>query len=704
MEIHKTEEKVVNIINLQENPVRLDQDFTLSTDGEFKTDCIDFPEHLRESFLRSKILPGFTKGALKNVLYYSSTMVRLYEVTVNKISLLFRAEIESEELQNFFDQGEFREQISKIMVDQTKQESTIELILVGRENNSKGLNFKFCFKTGDLLDAQIHEIDNLVGIEKLIPIEIDEEKRKKSEFLLKNLYFYGTESEEFEADFHTKHLIFRSKETTSSVQWPKQLVFKKWLDLENLIYSSIAAEKKLYPQQVNNLSLEIREKCRLEWGNYLRASVNPFLRTRAKLTLLIIESSSHIFFFLFDLRRRKMLKQSSLSLLDLLDEDQIAKILENDSLWKRESEEAEEMEDLNETIRFDLMKEVYLEDSKSTILSLGLNGVSTRIKIEDIFNKKQPACPKVTEKSKFWPNNFSKNQFVKLFGNGPRILVRCAPRDPDSLLSPLGWLDPNTLEEEKLKGFEESELYARMNNIEEDKMNLTQRLTDNRLLIISPYFACIFDFEEGELIASLSVDAEEMTGADLPELYDIIAEPSLRSVRLKRVGRLKDGRIVHHMTKTHYLKEYFNLCEIQPGYAKQKLFRLSSGNYLYLTAQCSHEYHEERKENRTGYLVSLEIDPNSLEVLKVRKKRENGFISDLFSDEEVYQISDFFIFSAELRSHAKELLPPLKASESGVFELRNKSRLILSTLDFEILDFFKTTQLWKNGIKSISLR
>ena len=703
MESVKHKQESVKVNELEGEPVEIDLNRVREVEVELQKQVIEFPGGAVQTFTRvTKILEGFTEGALKNIITVSERFIWLYSVTLDAITLLCCTEIEGDRVKRFFKKNLLTANQS-ILLHRSK--SSIVQLIFG--NLGKTVTLKFCGKNGKLLKTQISNIQKNSHLEG---IRIRKLGRENS-YQAQSFYLDGKKD-----SVGTRHLglnhIYR---TTLDDKNDYGLDFKKWMSLDKIITRPMKNEKKIFENQLklSTISQEIKDE--LKFSEEFRRSMHPFNTNNHSVFLLILSSSSHIFFFLIDLRRRKLLKRSSLSLLDLLTKEQIEEIQDEGERAEVEQEEGQDYvwfdtidsdsySDEEERGDFEITDETFIQGSRTIIVTARFNGVNFRIRREDIFDKVVSAH-EASLLGKRW-FGFEKNSLLSLEG-GLRILTRSSgDDDPTSSSRTLKWLNPETLEEEKIEGLEETDFYWRINCYQGDReSHMYDLISSNRLLIIGPTFALIYDISEHRQITTFTTDYEMTPLEKQPKLDRLHIESFEDYLRVYRLAKLEDDQVVVHKVKSIYPKEHFQDFTFWKLDSEYKKFRLPSGNYHYLNKDSIRRRVDKNRSQEAKRFFSLEIDPHSLEVVKSRKvdqnNRQNRKLS-FFGVEQIHFVSNYFIFPALVERHINRSTKQTVIGYSqGKFSSYPRD-LILTNLDFEMLDHSSQAKFTRGGIKAIS--
>ena len=284
---------------------------------------------------------------------------------------------------------------------------------------------------------------------------------------------------------------------------------------------------------------------------------------------------------------------------------------------------------------------------------------------------------------------------MKPIGDEGRLLTRFTGQDYHPDLRPLAWIDLDSLEEEKLKGLEECELFVSINHYENRKGYrecLHVSLGENRLLIISPFTASIFDFSEGKLIASLNTDFEDTKFAQKGLEGEIYVTSDQKVLKLLRTKRLKNGKTIVQKSKLFHLHLYLKGVHPLQVENKPRIVQLQTGNYL-LEIELNFDKREKSGSiSAESDLVYLEIDGKTLEQLSWRIKKEIKALERVEEIQQIYTLSNYLIFAAELKDKNQGQSED-EDDEFFYFQRQCHSNLILAALDFEILDYCETATL-----------
>ena len=150
METQEVKESIIRIQDLKKvEPLCINlEEVGVGQEGlGLSLENIEIPPQFNQKFTpNARILDGFIQGALKNIINFSESMIWVYEVSRNSITLLSYTAIEGEELRKIFQEESF-EVNNKVISDQ-ENFSSVQLIF---EKLQKEVNLRFDYKSGKLL-------------------------------------------------------------------------------------------------------------------------------------------------------------------------------------------------------------------------------------------------------------------------------------------------------------------------------------------------------------------------------------------------------------------------------------------------------------------------------------------------------------------------------------------------------------------------
>ena len=701
MESGNHQESAIDIRELEGEPLDIEERDFEGVETEFKREKITIPEHMGRTFSNAEVVQGFTKGAIKNIISLSETKIRLFEVTTDSINLLSCTEVESKELAELLKKMiTMRPRLLK----NTKSGSTEAQFLFRTLKDTARLRFDN--QTGKLLQAKVSNLESSHPTEGSDFFERSEKKHSKIESYLSAAINRGRFSRD------RNEGVFR---TIIQIRRLRNNRLTRWLDFEEFCIEKIQKEKARFGEQVKTVAEELRQSLIYAFGAFdeydlfkdkLRIKAFKYTKNSRRKNLILISarSKANLFIYLIDLERRKVIKHTSVNLLDLIDEAKISEILDlelpNNSNRFIDRPLGAGFRNIENWFRIQLAHQIYLPETQEMIVTIKIKQVQLRVRIGDVFDRKKIEVEKII--SDFYLHS-SQAIFLRKFGDEGKILTRFTGECKSPQIRPLAWLDPGSLTEQKLNGFEDSDDYFHTNYYDyRHDSSKTAKLSKNRLLLLNDFNAAIYDFGEGRLISTgktLIDGHEDIQKLDSIQFDDIYIQTKEKSVKIFKAVKSKSGGKESYFvqkTNTVHLNQHFNgLYDDQDFFIELNFMRLKNGNYLYAGSLKFNKDQKGLPISARTELVSLEIDPDSLKVLKLRRKDPNHRFKPGYSGYKLYSVGNYLVFATELKQEIEDhtniemfrgLPPPFRP-------WRYHNRLILTDLDYNILDICHLSQL-----------
>ena len=294
----------------------------------------------------------------------------------------------------------------------------------------------------------------------------------------------------------------------------------RWMKIEKIIETKFKEMKARFSLQNENLRVEIRRNLIFSTDHRTRAF--RYHLERPEWTLIVSMNSSALVFVLVDLMKKKVLKTSSISLIDLLGVERIQELV------SRNDEEEEEADPhgggggqaaprRQEVFNCELNQFEYLPDLGRLVVVTEVKDHNTVIRIEDPFN-----IPDSSQLKKVHRRVFSQgSKGLKSYGGSHLLTLYSGEVRSDHLRTP-AWLDPETLEETKIKGFEDRGRSNLMFDLYQFAKQRYFKLNKNKMLLITPFLAAVYDHSSGLVTAQQTLRFLRYCDLNLIQKDDLI--------------------------------------------------------------------------------------------------------------------------------------------------------------------------------------
>ena len=702
------EEKYTNI-KLEEfegEPTQLDLDLILQQQQQEDLELgrerqvFNSPEEFSfAGFPFLRVIEGITDGALKNLLNISTSKVRLYEVKEDQINLLSCTEVVSPEVKDALANTSFRLRYT-LMAD--KKGCKIQ-IFSGSDARSLILIFKP--QTGELLKAEVADYFNKPGIRCPRYFPLQRPKKTRSDAYLYALVSKGlsTMDKMRESFFGEIGKIRKDK-------------FLRWFNLEKMSRKIFTGVKRRFIEQVAQMGQDLRPS--LRFRGLFRVNAHAYSPANPNLTLLYSSSSMAFVFFLLDLDRKRILKKRAFNILDIFNEEKIREYLRDELQGEEEEEgnhnnpndndadggiaDAQQPGQIQRRFKIHKVAPLYVPHLQKLFMLVHIKNIELVLRIDDVFGDISHQNCHISKREL----QMGMFNTISSYGEDRLVTYDIRPGVKTFNLRPLAWLDPETLEISKIKGFEENEKHASLNHYQFRVAGTCQELTPRRMLVMSLSSIFIFDLADQKILAEERHMLQYTFGDQqrMKNFGDVYFFNNEKSVHVMRSRVDESGKVVVERLVSHHLVDYFpDLSHLQRD-RSFNVFRLRNGNYLFLAF-----YDLAMGQAPLGVGIveripaaaSLEIDAEGLHVVKTRFKDLSEKVDGLLSYSAVKLISNFFVFAAKLKD---EVVGEEREGAAAFDQDRqNYSNLVLGTLDFKILDYCRDARL-NNGRNSRAIK
>ena len=660
----------LNIKGLPGEPTHLNLSNVPHIQGEFQKRGIKAPDNFSFDHQTVKaILEGFTEGALKNIITISEDKIRLYKVTLASIELLSISEIEFQ-VHN----------PSIVRLISNSAECSVQLFQYTRQVN-KSIIIRFDFRTGALLTCEefvFWEQQNICYIQ-----DYDIPRPKNSQI----------------DRFVTSYIYTRSKSSGRSpleIGRLRKSKYFRWMHFGAAIRNKFAETKRRFDEQVSALREEIRPNFRLKTSS--SKNLFKYSEEMPHLTLMVAGGKMAFSCFLVDLRIGKVLKSTSFTLIDLLGEKGIEEIL-RDPLPGDAMEQAFVGFD-DHQFAANFMEYVYLPSTCSFVLLARVRNLDLIIKIDDPFSADSFKNLTIVKKRMLSQGN----RIIRVFGSD-RIMTYYSGEVRSTYLRPLAWLNPDFLQETKIKGLEESgrsHLLFRMGHF---SIGSYAKLSQNRILVLNKFLAFIYDFELDRPITEQFYCFQRYGNRKFMNLGDLYIGSEPKHIYMLKTKRDEEGKEEIVKNKIIHLNDLVPNLSLGSESFGFNAFKLTNGNYLYVGSKYLEEDVKRSPHNPTCRLFSAEIDQETLSVVRYQVVLPEKLHSHI-NGENIHYLNNLLIFNAKLkkekileeRGHQDEEEPQEERTEPDY-----SSSLILASTNFKVLDHCTSSKLRVNSaIKAAS--
>ena len=234
-----------------------------------------------------------------------------------------------------------------------------------------------------------------------------------------------------------------------------------------------------------------------------------------------------------DLRKKKILRSRSITLLDLLGEEGIEEVL-SDPLQRGAPPEN------RNTRRDELFSRdfAYFAQSRSLFLMGRLKEVEITFKIQDLFTADLLKGVKVMKRRKI---EEAKNTLQK-FGDY-KLLTFYSGEVWSTFFRPLAWLDLDTLEETKVAGSDKKGMSRLLFRAGSSRHGSCSKLTKNRILVQNQHLLSIYDFELGDVIDQQIYQSSRPPGGTFKKIDNLNITNKAGQIHLLRTQKNTTNKV-----------------------------------------------------------------------------------------------------------------------------------------------------------------
>ena len=637
-------------------------------EGEFPNQFIKAPDET--SFCtkgKTMVFPGITEGALYNIITLSKgSKVRLYEVTAQSVSLLSCSEPSNPAVKEVMNGFAFKAKNLSLVPD--KHHCCVYLF--GGFRTNRRIEFYFNPKTGALLSEKIADFNQNAYVSKVETLELTAPVNSLLDsFVAITTSLSGRDP--------PRGLSSMANYSDSFFKMRRGRL-RFWADFEQGMSEKAKRELERFNFQRNKLKNNVLSGIPL--SKFTIYETAHYSSTNPNLVILIRRQSDMVFFQLVDLKTKKMLKSSCLNLIDIFGEDGINLLLQQDSGGVEDSRTGVVFPQLG-MIPSEIEDCVYYPKGDAILLSIQFNQLSVGVRVDNIFrsNLARKYDLKVNKRSTFEERFREPFRWMKKFGDD-KIISLYMKALSSSQNKPFAWLDPITFEESELKGIGGHPRREMILHTSEGLSPELFKINDKRILIINEFSAFVYDFDEGRLISEQRLFVPLPQSSYFVRIGSLLVKSYSNSLHLIKIESQEEGteRKVGEM-KTLHTNRYFEYSTYDLNGASFNFFELENKNYLYvgLKSFMDNNRMDHHYRQLTPWLVSLEIDRETLEVVRGHKRRMPQLTNN-FMLNSCQKVSNFFVFFCSFEEFTKAA---------------PKVNLALSTLDFEIVDYCKKSRL-----------
>ena len=357
------EERKIDIAELKGEPVDFNPAQAEEIEGRFRKEFIHAPDdYTLDKTFSTRLLDGITEGALKNLITISKERIRVYKVTEDSIKLLscfgtpFRIE------------GPRINAIQDIKAIANKSNCSIQVFHYSNKNNRTAI-LRLDPSTGGLIYAEELDLLREAELQYAKKLHIAKPKNSKiDEFLTVGLFLKNIDKKSLEIGKLRRGRLLR------------------WMYLNKAIENKVAETVKKFEEKRR---FELRGDHRANFvfsHSNPTTAVLPYSQDHPERCLVISSSSSAILCFLVNLRKKKILRSRSFTILDLMSQREIDEAV-SDPLWRDPEEEDQEEENGQNIGPFKtfLLHFAYLPKSNSFFILSEFGKLQIVFKLKNLF-------------------------------------------------------------------------------------------------------------------------------------------------------------------------------------------------------------------------------------------------------------------------------------------------------------------------------
>ena len=411
----------------------------------------------------------------------------------------------------------------------------------------------------------------------------------------------------------------------------------------------------------------------------LKTKVFLYSKKYPKLTLLISSSQGALVFDLVDIKRKKLFKTSKVSLENLFGVEGLRNFLLDPEQRNRGNEAYDNPNPIK------ILSYVYLSSTRSVLLSVRVKNLEILAKFENFFYSE-----KMCKKLIFVKQRRVEGRSLMLEGlGGDRVLLSHSAEMAGGYSRPVSWVDPKTLKQEE---FMDSKLKYKVNGLllSEGRRPRLVKIGQNRVLVVNPFYAFIYDIELNEVISKQRLVFEKEKSSKFFNFGNLYIRGSGRILHMIKTEK-RAGVAPEAVTeiKTFDLRAYLPNLSYSNGKLDFNIFQLSNQNFLYVktdffdSGDQQFESTDQQPRNqsiRPGiHLIALEIDSSSLEVLSVKVSCLGEF-SGYINASNIALVKDLILINKVLGDDGRTW------EQRGGVGGDDSSSLLLLDLDLNLLD------------------
>ena len=641
------EEETIHLDELEGEELQVDLQQLEQNSAGFQKTLIQAPDHMTFRDLGYlKTVDGFTPGAIKNIFNISPKRLRVYKVTEEEIALISCSEIPDEIGQQIFT-SEFTVWRNLVF---NRKTPTIQVI--SGENN-KSINFQLNPKNGKLVSS---EEENYSNIDKVCYLKSFGELRPPKN---SKIDFYVNSSNGVQDQSTWWSLFLRQRGNRG----------RKWLDHGRLI-------KKMFTKALIRLKAQTQalnsNAFRRILGFQQILNIKVFEYQSPGISIVRYMTDSVIFLSLINFRKRKIIKNISFSLLDILTLEQIY-----GALQAAGGNEEAETQVFIQRMKFSLRDIIYEKESDSLILDCSVVRAQKQlvIKVTDPFN-----FPNLKENSliKMLENKANNKLLLGKFSPG-RLLCYSNETATTTYARPLAFLSTSDLSLKKIMRLDENKILPGTKGGETNSRITRIPLCRNKMLIVTRVFALIYDYERGEVVDQFRHTLAFRKGLEFKQIDDLIVYSHKNKCSIIKTGvRDSDsGEREFKGVKTIYYNDIFP--DLSPFHESSLagFYKLSNGNYIIFSPLYFSDANRYNRSDPVSEHGAIQINSESFEVVK-STRRDISQQANLRSNSSIYLVNGFLVFLTRSRT-----------------DRNSSSFLTLATMEFDILDQSKQARLPK---------
>ena len=440
----------------------------------------------------------------------------------------------------------------------------------------------------------------------------------------------------------------------------------RWMNFYQIFKNKRQEVKKRWEKKSNELGGNYK------FNDYYENSIQRYSHQHPDLTIVTSSGSKASMFFLVDLRRKKILKSTSITALDILDHNDVRSLL-SDQIEPQEEDEEHQAAPNDQLILLGFRDSSYLPKSRSHFILGNLNKIEFTLKVSDPFSSDYLKRTKIFSRGKF---SYSYSRIIS-FGED-RLLTFYSGEVRSTYLRPLAWLDPETLQETKIPGLDKAGRSHLLFSLYELDEKYSQKLGKNRMLTVNRHLMYIYDFEQDNSIAEQTYSFGRNLNQFIFKIDDLYLGSQAKTLYMLKTRKdSQSGAEVIEKNKVIDFNDFIQNLSPVNGSLTSNVRKLQNGNYLYVGTK----FIDGDARDQPGYeytFVRMEINSETLDVIN---------FSSILPDDQIDPKVN--VYDIQFVQNSLVLACKIRRTENDNDDQRgdhNSCSLALATTDFEILD------------------